>query len=136
MIPLNTTDQAQVAADNAARIRNEVEQVEDHVFAKPWKTAYGNKQVPEHIYIGCIKEFRDITLGEEHWKAIVADIKAAGYFVYRQMYHNSYYGYTKVYDHVVTKAPLTMAQRDIMHLQDEWSRPSGPGGEQMRGEML
>ena len=73
---------------------------------------------------------------DAHWKRIINDIKAAGYFVYKKWYHNSYHGYTELYDVMITKVRLTDSQRIAMHYQEEWSRPSGPGGEQFRSELV
>lgn len=141
MIPKNTTNQEQIAEQNAKRFRDEVEQVEEYIFSKKWETvAYDKTPMPEHVWAGWVKEFKrggnSFLLTEEHWNAIVADIKDAGYYVYRKWYHNGYYGYTKVYDHCIVKAPLTTAQRLHLHLQDEWVGHGDPGRSSFRGERL
>ena len=141
MIPKNTTNQEQIAEQNAKQFRHEVEQVEDYIFSKKWETkSYDDTPMPGHIWAGCVKEFKggenSFLLTEEHWEAIVADIKDAGYYVYRKWYHNCYDGYTQVQDHCIVKAPLTSAQRVKLHLEKEWSIPSCAGREQHRGEML
>lgn len=138
MIPRNDTNQEQIAQQNAKQFRTEVDMVENYIFSQKWEVA--TCSVPEHIWAGWVREFQagniSFTLTDEHWKAIVADIQDAGYHVYRKWYHNGYYGTTRIFDHCITKAPLTAAQRVNMHLQDDWSTPSGPGREQMRGELL
>jgi len=141
MIPKNNIDQETVAEQNAKQFRKEVDKVEDYIFSKKWEVkSYDDTPMPSHIWAGCVTEFnRDgqkFVITEEHWNAIVADIKEAGYFVYRQWYHNGYYGYTKVMDHCISKSPLTTAQRVKLRLQEEWSTPWGPGREQKRGEQL
>lgn len=141
MIPKNTTNQEQIAEQNERQFRREVEQVEEYIFSKKWETkAYDDTPMPEHVWAGCVKKFghgeNPFLLTEEHWDAIVADIKDAGYYVYRKWYHNGYSGITSVYDHCIVKAPLTTAQRLHLRLQEDWSTPHGPGREQMRGERL
>ena len=141
MIPKNTTNQEQIAEQNERQFRREVEQVEEYIFSKKWETAaYDNTPMPEHVWAGCVKEFNggknSFLLTEEHWASIVTDIKDAGYYVYRKWYHNGYYGYTRIQDHCIVKAPLTTAQRLHLHLQEDWCTPSGPGREQSRGERL
>lgn len=141
MIPRNDTNQEKIAKQNEKQFRKEVDKVEEYIFSKEWATkSYDDTPVPGHIWAGCVKEFsRDkhpFVLTDEHWDAIVADIKDAGYYVYRKWYHNGYYGYTKVQDHCIVKAPLTTSQRVKMHLEEEWSTPCGPGREQHRGEQL
>ena len=141
MIPKNNTNQEQIAEQNAKQFRHEVEKVEDYLFSKQWATqAYDKTPMPEHIWAGWCKEFKggneSFLLTDEHWDAIVADIKDAGYYVYRKWYHNGYYGTTRVYDHCISKSPLTTAQRVKLRLQEEWSPPCGHGREQMRGERL
>ena len=136
-IPMNTIDKEAAMAETAKRFREEVEQVEEYIFSKPWANEdYDHRPIAEHIIAGVVTKYKDIMITDEHWKAIVSDIKAAGYHVYRKWYHNGYYGYTKVYDHYITKVPFTLAERTRLHLTDEWGQAYGPGREQMRGEML
>lgn len=137
IIPKNTTNQEAAAKKSASIFEKEIDTLEKAIFDQPWKQYKGEsgKVVAVNIRSPFIKQYKDIIVTDAHWTRIIDDIKAAGYFVYKKWYHNSYYGYTKLYDVMITKVRLTDSQRIEMHYQEEWSRPSGPGGEQFRSEL-
>jgi len=148
MIPKNTIDLEAVERANEELFEREVEEMENSIFDETnewrrWKThdcgaVYKTAGFTTEFTVGRDKNGDPIKrpVSDEQWERIVRDIKDAGYCVYKEWYHNGYYGYTKVLSYCITKAPLTPTQRLAMHLQDEWSRASGPGREQKRGERL
>lgn len=147
MIPKNTIDLEAVAKANEERFEREIEEMENSIFddTKSWRgwQKAGDVEYRTAGFTNTIPIGRDARgdlmtrpVSDEQWERMVRDIKDAGYCVYKEWYHNGYYGYTKVLAYYITKAPLTPTQRLAMHLQDEWSSASGPGREQKRGEML
>jgi hypothetical protein len=137
IIPKNTTDQEAAAKKSETAFEKEIDILERAIFDQPWTQFKGKsgKLVAVNIRSPFIKQYKDIIVTDAHWKRIIDDIKAAGYFVYKKLYHNSYYGYTKLYDVMITKVRLTDSQRIELHYQEDWCRPSGPGGEQFRAEL-
>ena len=136
IIPMNTVDQEAAAKDAEAVFEQEIDTLEQAIFDLQWTPHKGDsgKVVADTIESPFIREYKGIIVTDEHWKRIIADIKAAGYFVYKKWYHNSYFGYTKLYSVLLTKVRLTNSQRIDLRYQEDWSRPWGPGGEQWRAE--
>ena len=136
IIPMNTVDQEAAAKDAEAVFEQEIDTLEQAIFDLQWTPPKGDsgKVVADTIESPFIREYKGIIVTDEHWKRIIADIKAAGYFVYKKWYHNSYFGYTKLYSVLLTKVRLTNSQRIDLRYQEDWSRPWGPGGEQWRAE--
>lgn len=138
MIPVNNVNQEAVAQQQEQQFNEEIERLETAIFAEKWnqKTLKNGQFTPEYISTPFLREYKDITVSDKHWERIIADIKAAGYVVYRKWYHNTYFGYTKLYEVLGAKARFTDSQRLEMNYQDEWSRPWGPGGEQWKAELV
>ena len=136
IIPMNTVDQEAAAKASEAVFEQEIDTLEQAIFDMQWTPHKGDsgKVVTDTIESPFIREYKGIIVTDEHWKRIIADIKAAGYFVYKKWYHNSYFGYTKLYSVLLTKVRLTNSQRIDLRYQEDWSRPWGPGGEQWRAE--
>lgn len=136
IIPMNTVDQEAAAKASEAVFEQEIDTLEQAIFDMQWTPHKGDsgKVVADTIESPFIREYKGIIVTDEHWKRIIADIKTAGYFVYKKWYHNSYFGYTKLYSVLLTKVRLTNSQRIDLRYQEDWSRPWGPGGEQWRAE--
>ena len=137
IIPQNTIDQE--AATKAAEVafEKEIDTLEKAIFDVPFTPHKGDsgKVAADTICSPFISQYKGIIVTDRHWKRIIDDIKAAGYFVYKKWYHNSYFGYTKLYSVLITKVRLTDAQRIDIRYQEDWSRPWGPGGEQFRTDL-
>lgn len=137
IIPQNTIDQE--AATKAAEVtfEKEIDTLEQAIFAEPFTPHKGTsgKVVVDTICCPFVREYKGIIVTDAHWKRIIDDIKAAGYFVYKRWHHNSYFDHTRLYDVLITKVRLTDSQRIDIRYQEEWSRPWGPGGEQWRAEL-
>ena len=138
IIPKNTFDQEAAAKESAAVFEQEIDTLEKAIFDVKWTPRKGDtgKVIAVTISIPFLSQYKDIIVTDAHWKRIIADIKAAGYFVYKQWYHNSYFGYTKLYCVMITKVRLTDSQRIDIRCQEKWSRPSGAGGEQWRAKLV
>lgn len=137
IIPKNTVDQEAATRAVEAAFEKEIDTLKQAIFDMKWTPHKGNsgKVVTDTIESPFVREYKDITVTDEHWKRIIDDIKAAGYFVYKKWYHNSYFNYTKLYSVLITKVRLTDSQRIDIRYQEEWSRPWGPGGEQWRADL-
>lgn len=137
IIPKNTIDQAAAAQAAEAAFEKEIDTLEKAIFDLQFTPHKGDsgKVVADTIDSPFVKEYKGIIVTDAHWKRIIDDIKAAGYFVYKKWYHNSYFGYTKLYSVLITKVRLTDSQRIDIRYQEEWSRPWGPGGERWRAEL-
>ena len=148
MIPKNDIDLEMVARENEAKFAREVEEMESSIFDdtnewRRWKThecgaVYKTAGFTDEFLVGRDAKGDPIKrpVSAEQWARMAKDIKDAGYCVYKEWYHNGYYGYTKVLSYYITKAPLTETQRMAMHLTEDWSQACGPGREQKRGERL
>ena len=133
-IQVNTIDLDSVKAQQEAQFANEIERLENYIFAREWR-AVSDRDRTELI---TVYEPIDpgFTVSSDHWRVLVANVKAAGYFMYRQWYHNGYYNETKIFAHIISKTPLTGAQLQYLGLAKDWGRMIGPGREQYRGDCL
>lgn len=137
IIPKNTVNQESAAKSAEAVFEKEIDTLEKAIFNVKWTPHKGDsgKVIADTICSPFVREYKGIIVTDEHWKRIIDDIKAAGYFVYKKWYHNGYFGYTKLYSVLITKVRLTDSQRIDIRYQKEWSNPWGPGGEQWRTDL-
>lgn len=137
IIPKNTIDQEAATKSSEAAFEKEIDTLEKAIFDLKWTPHKGDsgKVVADTIDSPFLRDYRGIIVTDAHWKRIIDDIKAAGYFVYKKWYHNGFFGYTKLYSVLITKIRLTDSQRIDIRYQEEWSRPLGLGGEQYRAEL-
>jgi len=137
IIPKNTVNQEVATKAAESVFEQEIDTLEKAIFDVPWTPHKGDsgKVITDTICSPFVNKYKDIIVTDAHWNRIVDDLKAAGYFVYKKWYHNSYYVYTKLYSVLITKVRLTESQRIDIRYQEEWSRPWGPGGEKWRAEL-
>lgn len=132
-IPVNTTNIDAISEQAEVQFREEIDTMENYAFGLKWEKEY-NAEFLTLGEFGMRYKFPYIT--KAHWDTLIDNIKKAGYFVYRKWYHNGHYGTTEFKSLVVSKAPLSLSQREHLSLQSEWGKAWGPGRECYRGEQL
>lgn len=141
-IPMNTIDLDQAALATEAKFAEEIGKLEDYVFSYGFADRNGVESLhvtnyaTNHSNANAAAKVLGFIPTAEHMNVLIENIKRANYVVYAYEYHNGHYGTTEVRNYFVTRTRLGASDRVALGVQEEYTRPWGPGREQHRGYIV